>query len=296
MNDRNDFVVPDITQIKNAGLGHADDYTLPQPYGRYTEEDHATWKTLYARQAALLPGRACDEFLVGMEQLQVSPDRVPDFDHLNEKLGKATGWQIVAVPGLIPDDVFFEHMANRRFPVTWWLREPARIDYLQEPDVFHDLFGHVPLLMNPVFADYLQAYGRGGVKAKTLGALPMLARLYWYTVEFGLIRTPMGLRIYGAGIMSSKAESIYCLDSNSPNRVAFDLKRIMRTRYRIDTFQKTYFVIDSFQQLFDATAPDFAPYYEELAAMPVLGAGDLADSDVVLNRGTREGWADTEDI
>ncbi|WP_199102749.1 phenylalanine 4-monooxygenase [Aquitalea sp. ASV11] len=297
MNERSDFVVPDITTRKNLGLTHdAADYTLPQPLERYSAADHATWATLYQRQCAMLPGRACDEFMQGLQQLEVDADQVPDFAVLNQKLLAATGWRIVAVPGLIPDDVFFEHLANRRFPVTWWLREPHQLDYLQEPDVFHDLFGHVPLLMNPVFADYLQAYGQGGIKAKHLGFLPVLARLYWYTVEFGLINTPQGMRIYGAGIVSSKSESQYCLDSASPNRVGFDLQRLMRTRYRIDTFQKTYFVIDSFQQLFDATAVDFTPIYQQLLQQPVLGAGDIAPDDKVFQRGNREGWADTDDL
>ncbi|WP_159875476.1 phenylalanine 4-monooxygenase [Aquitalea denitrificans] len=297
MNERSNFVVPDITTRKNQGLGHdAIDYTLAQPLQRYSAEDHATWATLYQRQSAMLPGRACDQFMQGLQQLEVDADRVPDFERLNTKLLAATGWRLVAVPGLIPDDVFFEHLANRRFPVTWWLREPHQLDYLQEPDVFHDLFGHVPLLMNPVFADYLQAYGQGGMKAKDLGFLPVLARLYWYTVEFGLINTPEGMRIYGAGIVSSKSESLYCLDSDSPNRVGFDLQRLMRTRYRIDTFQKTYFVIDSFQQLFDATAVDFSPIYQSLQAMPVLGAGDIDAADQVFHAGSREGWAETDDL
>lgn len=290
------FTVPDITVRKNAGLGHDSDFTLPQPLDRYSAEDHQTWATLYQRQSELLPGRVCDEFLEGLAALEVDTDRVPDFERLNEKLFAATRWKIVAVPGLIPDEVFFEHLANRRFPVTWWLREPHQLDYLQEPDVFHDLFGHVPLLMNPVFADYLEAYGKGGMKAKSLGALPLLARLYWYTVEFGLIKTEKGLRIYGAGIVSSKTESVYCLESSSPNRIGFDLLRIMNTRYRIDTFQKTYFVIDSFQQLFDATAPDFTAYYEQLKDAAAYSAGDVLLIDAVLNRGDRSGWADTEDV
>lgn len=290
------FTVPDITVRKNAGLGHDADFTLPQPLERYTAEDHLTWATLYRRQCEMLPGRACDEFLDGLQQLDVDADRVPDFERLNQKLAGATGWKIVAVPGLIPDETFFEHLANRRFPVTWWLREPHQLDYLQEPDVFHDLFGHVPLLMNPVFADYLQAYGQGGMKAKDLGALPLLARLYWYTVEFGLINTPQGMRIYGAGIVSSKSESVYCLDSASPNRIGFDLLRIMNTRYRIDTFQKTYFVIDSFQQLFDATAPDFTRYYEQLKTVSANDAGVVLASDRVFHVGSGEGWAATDDI
>ncbi|WP_454736883.1 phenylalanine 4-monooxygenase [Cupriavidus necator] len=272
------------------------DFTIEQPVHRYTSTDHAIWRKLYERQAAMLQGRVSDEFLQGLATLGMEKDRVPDFNELNETLMRATGWQVVAVPGLVPDEVFFEHLANRRFPASWWMRKPEQLDYLQEPDCFHDVFGHVPLLINPVFADYMEAYGKGGLKAAGMGALDMLSRLYWYTVEFGLIRTPQGLRIYGAGILSSQGESIYSLDSASPNRIGFDVRRIMRTRYRIDTFQKTYFVIDSFEQLFDATRPDFAPLYQELRAQPTLGAGDVSPGDQVINVGTREGWADTDDI
>ncbi|TXI88554.1 MULTISPECIES: phenylalanine 4-monooxygenase [unclassified Cupriavidus] len=272
------------------------DFTIAQPVHRYTSTDHAVWRQLYERQAAMLRGRVCDEFLDGLATLGMDKDRVPDFEALNETLMRATGWQIVAVPGLVPDEVFFEHLANRRFPASWWMRKPEQLDYLQEPDCFHDVFGHVPLLINPIFADYMEAYGKGGLKAAGLGALDMLARLYWYTVEFGLIRTPAGLRIYGAGIVSSQGESVYSLDAASPNRIGFDVRRIMRTRYRIDTFQKTYFVIDSFEQLFDATRPDFTPLYPALRALPTLGAGDIADGDRVLHTGTREGWSDSDDI
>lgn len=275
------------------------DYTIDQPLASYTEQDHAVWRTLFERQASLLPGRACEEYLHGLRGLGVASHGIPDFQQLSEVLGKATGWSIVAVPGLVPDIVFFEHLANRRFPVTWWIRKPEQMDYLQEPDVFHDLFGHVPLLMNPVFGDYMQAYGQGGMKAEKLGEINHLARLYWYTVEFGLIRdatAATGLCIYGSGILSSKAESIYCLDSPAPNRIGFDLMRVMRTKYRIDTFQKTYFVIDSFAQLFDATRPDFRPHYEQLHGMPDLGAGEVIGSDRAIHLGTRKGWSDTEDV
>ncbi|HQX92256.1 MAG TPA: phenylalanine 4-monooxygenase, partial [Thermomonas sp.] len=193
---------------------------------------------------------------------------------------------------------FFTHLANRRFPVSWWIRKPEQIDYIEEPDLFHDLFGHVPLLMDPMFADYLEAYGKGGVKAHGFGpeALMQLARLYWYTVEFGLIRQPDGLRIYGAGIVSSKGESIHCLESPAPNRIGFDLERVMRTRYCIDRYQKTYFVIDSFEQLIDATLPDFAPLYARLAGQDTIPAGTVLDTDGVLNRGTGEGWAQNADV
>jgi phenylalanine-4-hydroxylase len=264
----------------------------------YPAEDHATWGTLFRRQRELLQGRACREFLETQDAMGMTEDRIPRFAELNAKLQAATGWTLVGVEGLLPELTFFEHLANRRFPVTWWIRRPDQLDYLSEPDLFHDLFGHVPLLMNPVFADYMEAYGKGGVKAHAIGpdALAQLTRLYWYTVEFGLIRTDEGLRIYGSGIVSSKGESIYSLDSDAPNRIGFDLERVMRTRYRIDTYQKTYFVIDSFEQLMTATAPDFQPIYERLAARESLPAGDVQDTDAVFQKGTGEGWLKDGDV
>ncbi|MBO6781873.1 MAG: phenylalanine 4-monooxygenase [Alphaproteobacteria bacterium] len=255
------------------------DHVIEQGYQAYTDEDHEVWRDLYRRQSELLPGRVCGEFLDGLDALGVGADGIPDFEDLSELLEPATGWRIVAVPGLIPDDVFFSHLAARRFPVTNWIRAREKMDYLQEPDVFHDLFGHVPLLTNRYFADYMAAYGRGGLKAMRLGALDMLARLYWYTVEFGLIDTPEGLRIYGAGIVSSRGESIYALDDPAPNRIAFDLQRILRSRYRIDDFQETYFVIDSFDALMQATEPDFTPIYEAARALPEIAAGEVVAGD-----------------
>ena len=265
---------------------------VDQPWDSYTPEDHATWASLFRRQREILKGRACDEFIENQKRFRMTPDQIPRFEELNEVLEKATGWQIIGVEGLLPELTFFEHLANRRFPVTWWIRRPDQIDYIAEPDMFHDLFGHVPLLLNPMFADYMAAYGRGGVKAHGVSAeaLVNLTRLYWYTVEFGLIRQEDGLRIYGSGIVSSKGESIHCLESASPNRIGFDLKRIMRTRYRIDSFQKTYFVIDSFDQLMDATRPDFVPIYAELAPKDSLPAGSVQDDDKVYQRGSGEGW------
>ena len=271
---------------------------VEQPWDSYSTDDHATWSTLFARQRELLVGRACDEFLAAQDAMGMTPHAIPRFTELNAALGAATGWQLIGVEGLLPELDFFDHLANRRFPVTWWIRRPDQVDYIEEPDLFHDLFGHVPLLMNPVFADYMQAYGRGGVKAHGIGAeaLQMLTRLYWYTVEFGLIRQRDGLRIYGSGIVSSKGESIHCLDSDAPNRIAFDLERIMRTRYRIDTYQKTYFVIDSFEQLMDATRPDFAPIYTRLAAQDSIPAGSVLPTDTVFHAGTGEGWATDADV
>ena len=271
---------------------------VEQPWDTYTDTDHQVWAQLFERQKAVLPGRASDEFLSALAAMEMTPDRIPRFDDLNPILRAATGWELVGVEGLLPELTFFDHLANRRFPVTWWIRKPDQMDYLSEPDLFHDLFGHVPLLMNPVFADYMEAYGRGGVKAHGIGedALVNLTRLYWYTVEFGLIRQKDGLRIYGSGIVSSKGESIHCLESDAPNRIGFDLERIMRTRYRIDTYQKTYFVIDSFEQLMRMTEPDFTPIYERLARLESVPAGDVLDGDRVYNRGTGEGWLNDGDV
>ena len=270
---------------------------VDQPWDSYSTEDHATWATLFQRQRDILKGRACDEFIDNQERFGMSAEQIPRFEELNEVLAKTTGWELIGVEGLLPELTFFDHLANRRFPVTWWIRRPDQIDYIAEPDMFHDLFGHVPLLLNPVFADYMQAYGRGGVKAHGVSAeaLVNLTRLYWYTVEFGLIRQRGELRIYGSGIVSSKGESIHSLESASPNRIGFDLKRIMRTRYRIDTYQKTYFVIDSFEQLIDATRPDFVPIYAELARLDSYPAGTVLDSDRVFQRGSGEGWATDAD-
>jgi len=262
------------------------DWTIDQGWENYSAEEHGVWKTLYERQMKLLPGRACDEFVAGMRALPIEADRIPDFRRLSEVLMKRTGWQVVAVPGLVPDDVFFEHLANRRFPSGQFIRRPDQLDYLQEPDVFHDVFGHVPMLMNPMIADYIQAYGEGGLRAKQLGMLDNLARVYWYTVEFGLVEQKDGLRIYGAGIASSYTESIFAIDDASPNRVRFDLERVMRTRYRIDDFQETYFVVRNLDELLELARIDFAPVYKRVKGQEELEPGQLLASDAVLSRGT----------
>ena len=257
------------------------DYTVDQDYSRYTAAEQELWKRLYARQSALVPQFACGEFIDALQTLNFSLG-IPHFDEINAKLFSATRWTLVAVPGLLPDDVFFTHLANRRFPVSVWLRKPEEFEYIVEPDIFRDFFGHVPLLFDPTFADYLEAYGKGGVKAKGLNALDYLARLYWYTVEFGLINTPKGLRAYGAGILSSAGELPYCINSTKPNRIRFDLLRVMQSNYKIDTFQETYFVIENFRELFDATAPDFTPYYEELRRRPNLAATARLETDQLI--------------
>jgi phenylalanine-4-hydroxylase len=254
------------------------DYTCEQDWERYTPEEHALYRRLYERQSAQLPGLACDEFIAAVGHLG-DPRRIPRFDALSDVLREQTGWEVVAVPGLIPEEAFFALLAQRRFPVTGWLRRPEEFDYVVEPDVFHDLFGHVPLLFNPMFADYMQAYGEGGLKASRLQSCEYLARLYWYTVEFGLIATPAGLRAYGAGILSSAGELRHSVTSSEPQRLGFDLVRIMRTRYKIDSYQTTYFVIDSFAQLIRTTAPDFAPLYEEVAKASELAADARLETD-----------------
>src|SRR2546430_6724099 len=259
--------------------GAGTDYAIEQDWSAYTEEEHAIWRLLFERQQRLLAGRACREYLTGLAGLGVAAGGIPDFDSLSESVEAATGWRIVAVPGLVPDDVSFAHLARRRFPSTCFIRRRDQLDYLQEPDVFHDICGHVPMLMNPVFADYMQAYGEGGLKALRLGHLAHLARLYWYTVEFGLIATPEGLRIYGSGILSSAGESVYCLKDSHPHRLRFDLRRVMRTQYHIDRYQETYFVIDDFAQLFAATRPDFAPIYHEIAMLPDIPAEAVLPED-----------------
>lgn len=263
------------------------DWTIDQGWSAYTAEDHATWDTLYERQAGLLPGYACDEFLHGLEALDLHRGGIPDFEKINVELTRLTGWSVVAVPGLVPDDVFFDHLANRRFPAGQFIRKPDQLDYLQEPDIFHDVFGHVPMLTDPTFADYMEAYGKGGQRALGMGRLHNLARLYWYTVEFGLLETDKGLRIYGAGIVSSRTESIFALEDPSPNRIGFDLVRTMRTPYRIDDFQQVYFVIPSLQALLDATLQDFGPIYAAVDGAEDIPIDAILDEDRVFTTGTQ---------
>jgi phenylalanine-4-hydroxylase len=267
----------------------AADWTIPQDWDRFTADQHGVWDTLFARQSKQLPGRAAQAFLDGLDVLHLSRPGIPNFDELSEKLMRATGWQVVAVPGLVPEDVFFEHLANRRFPAGNFIRRADQLDYLQEPDVFHDVFGHVPLLAHPVFADYMQAYGKGGLRSIEFAAIHKLARLYWYTVEFGLIAEDGCLKIYGAGIVSSHGESRFALDDPSPNRLGFDLARVMRTKYRIDDFQQNYFVVPSFEHLLDVTLnTDFGPLYSELAALPDIDIAAVLDNDKIHTRGTQD--------
>ena len=265
---------------------HRADWTIDQAWEAYTPAEHAMWRRLYQRQAGLLPGRACAEYLAGLAALPIGAAAIPDFRRLSDVLMRRTGWQVVAVPGLVPPEVFFDHLANRRFPAGQFIRRPGQLDYIEEPDVFHDVFGHVPMLMHPVLADYLQAYGKGGLRAQRLGALDQLSRVYWFTVEFGLVTQREGLRIYGAGIVSSFAETQFALEDSSPNRLNFDLSRVMRTRYRIDDFQETYFVLDSLDDLLRLAEIDFAPLYDAAKALPEIDPGEVLPDDHVITRGT----------
>ena len=244
------------------------DFVIEQDWSAYTAEEHALYRRLFERQSKLVPRYACPEWIEAVGGFDFSTE-IPRFEKTSKILRNATGWEIVAVPGLIPDQAFFTHLAQRRFPVTVWLRRPEEFDYIAEPDVFHDFFGHVPLLFDRVYADHLHEYGKGGLKAMRLDAVTFLSRLYWYTIEFGLIKTQAGVRAYGSGLLSSGGELAYCVEDPRPQRLAFDLERIMRTAYQIDRYQERYFVIDSFEQLLRDTAPDFTPIYERLRSLPM---------------------------
>lgn len=261
------------------------DYLIDQGFEAYTAEDHQTWRTLALRQRKILEGRIAPAFLEGLDALGIGQGGIPDFRVLNETLRSATGWEVVAVPGLVPDLAFFSLLADRKFPAGHWIRRPDQIDYIEEPDIFHDVFGHVPLITRPVYADYLQAYGRAGLAAAGKGTLHRLARLYWYTVEFGLARTPEGLRIVGAGIASSPGETIFALEDPSPNRVGFDLARVMRTRYRIDDYQETYFVLDGVDSWPALDLAELDGIWRRLEEQGDLEPGDILAQDDVLTRG-----------
>ncbi|HEX8840115.1 MAG TPA: phenylalanine 4-monooxygenase [Sphingomicrobium sp.] len=262
--------------------GAASDWTVPQHWDELTDEDHWVWDTLFARQQTLLHGRAVREFEEALGVLHLSRPGIPDLAELNRKLGARTGWEVVAVPGIVPDEVFFGHLANRRFPVGNFIRKANQLDYLEEPDAFHDLFGHVPLLAQPAVADFMQELGSLGGKAMEIGELHRVARLYWYTVEFGLALEHGKPKIYGAGILSSFGESHYSLESAKPHRLAFDLRRVLRTRYRPDAFQQSYFVINRLEDLLRLVRQtDFAALCAELSSMPDIEPWVAADEELL---------------
>nr|WP_070959249.1 phenylalanine 4-monooxygenase [Hyphomonas sp. Mor2] len=276
----------DLSKNRYSNAPKNSDYTIDQDWETYSSAEHDRWDRLFSRQSEVLKLRACDEFLAAMESLQLSAQGIPNMERLSDRLEKVTGWRVVPVADLVPDDIFFEHLANKRFPAGAFIRPEEEFDYLEEPDIFHDVFGHVPLLANPVFSEFMQAYGQGGRRALKLGQLSNLARLYWYTVEFGLINTDAGLRIYGAGIASSPHESVFSLEDGSPNRIMLDLERVMRTKYIIDDFQQTYFVIESFEDLLATCYQDFGDAYERVRDTQDIEAHHLVESDEVITLGS----------
>lgn len=282
-------VAPDVFTAPLKRPAHVGEDWLEPAQRPYSSEDDAIWNDLFARQMDILPDRACTPFLAGLQKLHLNRGGVPEFGRLSEELGRLTGWSVVPVPMLIPDHVFFWHLANRRFPAGNFIRTRETFDYIQEPDVFHDVFGHVPMLTDPIFADYMQEYGRAGWKAMRYNRLKALGALYWYTVEFGLMREAEGLRIYGAGILSGPREAVFALEGQSPNRIMLNVDRVMRTDYVIDDLQPTYFVIDSLADLYHQTVErDFDRLYRALGPGFTYANAAVIDVDDVLHRGTQE--------
>jgi len=272
----------------------AADFTIEQRWEQYTDDEHAVWRTLYDRQIKILADHAVPEFYTGLQALNLNEGGVPDLRRINERLMDMTGWEVVAVPELVPEEIFFEHLANRRFPAGRFIRRREQLDYIEEPDIFHDVFGHVPMLAQQKFADYMEAYGKGGLKAMKHGRLKNLARIYWFTVEYGLMKSDDGFKLYGAGMSSSFTESKFSVLSDSPHRLRFDLERVMQTTYRNDDLQKVYFVIESFDELFDTTKRDFVPIYQALDAEEhSYDPLDILPSDTVYTRGTQSYISDS---
>ena len=271
---------------KPAHLG--DDWLEPKQ-AEYDSEQDAIWDDLFNRQMGVLPGLAASAFMQGTEKLDLGRGGVPDFGKISEELDRLTGWSVVPVPMLIPDHVFFWHLANRRFPAGNFIRTRETFDYIQEPDVFHDVFGHVPMLTDPTYADYMQEYGKAGWKAMRYNRLKALGALYWYTVEFGLIEEEAGIRAYGAGILSGPTEAVFAVQAESPNRIMLNVDRVMRTDYVISDLQPTYFVIESFEDLYRQTVErDFDRLYRNLSPAFTYANSAVIDVDYVVHRGTQE--------
>lgn len=269
-----------------------EDCIVDQGWERYTAEEHAIWRTLFERQQEVLKGKVCQEYLDGVAALGIGAQGIPNFEEMNTHLRDLTGWEVVAVPGLVPGRPFFQMLANRRFPAGTFIRTREQLDYLEEPDIFHDIFGHVPLLTNPAYADYMQEYGRIGLEAIEHKGVKFLSRLNWYTIEFGLIRKPEGILAYGAGIVSSYGEARYVAEDPSANHLAFERDRVLRTGYYIDDFQASYFVIDRFEDLFDALkGTDFIAKFDEVRAQPVLTPFEMQPDDTVIRKGSGTYWA-----
>ena len=232
----------------------------------YTKEENQIWHELFVRQKPIVQNRACDEYLQGMKILNLVDDHIPQCPEMTKALQSATGWSVEPVDALIPADYFFQLLSECKFPAATFIRRREELDYLKEPDIFHEFFGHCPLLTNQAYADFTQMYGRLCLKASPEDR-EMLARLYWFTIEFGLIKTSKGLRVYGGGILSSKNETIYCLESDIPERRSFDVLDVFRTPYRIDIMQPIYYVIESFDTLFQLTEVDLIGLIREARAL-----------------------------
>lgn len=225
---------------------------MKQEYDLYTAEQHHVWELMYKEQIEILTSRATKTYLKGIETAQFEAHKIPRFTVINKALKPLTGWQVYPVPGLIDNKPFFELLAQKQFPATTWMRSLAQLKYIEEPDMFHDVFGHVPLLSEPYFASFLNGLSEIALEFITSPtAIELMARIYWYTIEFGLIKEDDALKIYGAGILSSPGESIYSLGTK-PEHFAFDLDKILETPYVKDTFQPQYFIAESYQQLYNS--------------------------------------------
>lgn len=264
-----------------------EDMSCDFKWEEFKPEHHEMWRFLYKRIMPVVSDKMCKEHAEGIKLLGFDKEEgIPNYDRISDKLEKLSGWRLVTVPGYLPPEVFFKHLARKHFPVTTFIRKPEEVDYLKEPDIFHDMFGHVPLIANPTFAEYFHSFAEGGLKAHANGYTHFIDTLYWFTIEFGLINTPEGRKIYGAGIASSMGESVYSLGPK-PNHIGFDLKRVMQQKYRIDEYQENYFVIDSFEQLVEATKPDFLPIYKEVTDMEKVEIGKTLPGDRLFQKGTR---------
>jgi len=246
-------VVKDLARDVNGYYAYAREMTMRQEYESYTADDYKVWQILFERQMKNLPGKATQAYIDGIDIVKFEAERIPKFDEVNKILEPMTGWRVHVVPGLIPNKDFFELMRDRNFCATTWLRKMEELDYLEEPDMFHDVFGHVPLLSNQALCDFLVNLSNIALKhIDSDSAIECVARLYWYTVEFGLIQEKEGLRIYGAGVLSSSGETDYSLYSDKPKRVPYNVQEIINTPYIKDRYQEKYFVIDSFEQLYNS--------------------------------------------
>ena len=268
---------------------------IDQGWNDYSSDDHDTWGLLYERQMNVLAPVVCPEYLQAIDTLGFTADRIPNFHEVNQRLRAITGWEIVATKGLVKSKAFFDMLTDRRFPSGNFIRRKDQLDYLEEPDIFHDLFGHIPLLTNPSYAEYMHEYGKGGARALRYKTTKNLARLNWWTIEFGLIRKDDGLKIYGAGLVSSYGEAQYCIDDPSAHHIQFNLERCMRTKVYINDLQPVYFVIDSFESLFDqAVNTDFSPMYKKLTGLGNIEKAkeylpfDIVPGDIVIREGTQE--------